>query len=255
MISDDQIKSGIYKIINIKTNKFYIGSAKSFDTRWKKHKFDLIANKHHSIHLQNAWNKYGSENFIFEIVEIVDDINNLIIREQYYMDLYKSFNIDIGYNISPTAGSRLGCKDGKCSEETKKKISDKLSGKNNPNYGKTTSNEIKEKMRIAQTGKKHSPEHIHNFILANIGRKNTNETKMRISKKNKGKIRSHESKINSSLIKLFGEINESNLKLMGENIVKIREKYATGDYLYKQLSKEYNVSISTISRIINNITW
>jgi len=109
-------KSGIYKIINIINNKIYIGSAVNIYIRWKSHIQLLQNNKHHSIYLQNSWNKYGGGNFKFEIIEYIEDKNKLIEREQFYLDTYNSYNPLFGYNESPTAKSPLGFKH---TEETK----------------------------------------------------------------------------------------------------------------------------------------
>ncbi len=95
---------GIYKIENKVNGKIYIGSSKNIENRWKKHKYDLRSNNHHSEHMQNAWNKYGKENFIFKIIEEIRDENILIEREQYWINALKSYNIDIGYNIAYRAG-------------------------------------------------------------------------------------------------------------------------------------------------------
>ena len=65
--------------------------------------------------MQNAWNKYGSENFKFEVVDVVSNPENLIKYEQLWMDLLKP-----EYNISKIAKSCLGVKR---SEETRKKLS------------------------------------------------------------------------------------------------------------------------------------
>ena len=87
---------GIYKIVNIKDKKVYIGSSKRIEIREKEHFKKLKNNKHHSIKLQRAYNKYGIKNFILEIVEIVEDESKLFERENYYIELYNSFNE--GYN-------------------------------------------------------------------------------------------------------------------------------------------------------------
>ena len=64
---------GIYSITNINDNKIYIGSTfKSFIGRFKQHYNKLNQNKHPSLYLQNAWNKYGENNFIFRIVEVIN---------------------------------------------------------------------------------------------------------------------------------------------------------------------------------------
>lgn len=65
------MNSGIYRIINIINNKFYFGQAKSFTIRKKKHFIALNGNYHSNLRLQNAFNKYGKDNFIFEIDNII----------------------------------------------------------------------------------------------------------------------------------------------------------------------------------------
>lgn len=111
-------RSGIYAIVNLKTEKFYIGSAVKLNSRKSLHLNQLRKGKHHSKYLQNSYNKHGEECFIFKVLEYVEDENNLLKIEQKYLDIY--FHTGITYNISPIAGSPLGIKR---SDETKKKIS------------------------------------------------------------------------------------------------------------------------------------
>jgi group I intron endonuclease len=69
-------KIGIYIIENNITKEVYIGSTiVSFDVRFKQHKKELKKNKHHSKLLQQAYDKYGNDNFSFKILEIIDDKN------------------------------------------------------------------------------------------------------------------------------------------------------------------------------------
>jgi len=63
------MESGIYKISSIDTGDFYIGSSINIKDRWIRHKKDLNKNRHHSIFLQRAWNKYGKSNFLFEVLQ------------------------------------------------------------------------------------------------------------------------------------------------------------------------------------------
>lgn len=53
-MSKKEIKSGIYKIINVVNNKLYIGSAVNISGRFSTHKNQLKNEKHHSIVLQRA---------------------------------------------------------------------------------------------------------------------------------------------------------------------------------------------------------
>lgn len=95
----------IYKITNLITKDFYIGSAINFNNRKWSHISSLRKNKHKNQFIQNSWNKYGENVFIFEIIEIVDKKENLIIREQYWID-----NLSPTFNFAKTAGSPLGVK-------------------------------------------------------------------------------------------------------------------------------------------------
>ena len=60
---------GIYKIENLINHKVYIGQSIDIAGRWLEHQIDLKGNRHRSRHLQFAWNKYGPENFSFEVLE------------------------------------------------------------------------------------------------------------------------------------------------------------------------------------------
>ncbi len=106
---------GIYKIINIVTGDYYIGSAINFKERKRRHFKDLKKDKHHSRYLQRSYNKHGKDNFKFEILEIISDKNLLIKKEQQYMDF-----LNPTYNMSKTAGSSLGVKHSKESNEKKR---------------------------------------------------------------------------------------------------------------------------------------
>ena len=64
-------KMGIYFIRCIINNKLYIGSAFNIKYRWKRHFNDLKKNKHHSPHLQRAYNKYGENKFETNVLEEV----------------------------------------------------------------------------------------------------------------------------------------------------------------------------------------
>lgn len=133
------MKSGIYMIKNLETGKVYIGSTSNFRSRFYEHRRQLINNKHHSCYLQNSWNKRGKDAFVFQKLEYIEDQKERYIREQWWMDLFESYNSDYGYNIIKV--SELG---GAVHQElTKKKISisRKRWHKNNPD--KSNSNPTK----------------------------------------------------------------------------------------------------------------
>lgn len=96
--------SGIYKITNLVNGKIYVGSSCNIKRRWDEHKYELSHNTHSNGHLQKAYNKYGKNNFSYEIIEECDE-NDLLKREQYYLDILKPFtHTENGYNIQKIAG-------------------------------------------------------------------------------------------------------------------------------------------------------
>ena len=91
--------SGIYVILNTVTNKVYIGSSVNLIRRRSSHFRDLRKNRHINDILQNSWNKYGEQNFVFIIIEHCDK-TQLRTIEQKYLDLYKPYIKNNGYNLS-----------------------------------------------------------------------------------------------------------------------------------------------------------
>jgi len=86
---------GIYEIKNKINGKKYIGSSIDLEKRIYHHKNVLKNNKHKNSHLQYAWNKYGEENFEFNILEYCDD--KILELEQKYIDEEDFENL---YNIN-----------------------------------------------------------------------------------------------------------------------------------------------------------
>lgn len=70
-------KSGIYKIINVHTNRIYIGQAKNFKKRWYDHKRHLLDRKHQNRFLKHDFNKcqleLGHTDFLeFHVLEVME---------------------------------------------------------------------------------------------------------------------------------------------------------------------------------------
>jgi group I intron endonuclease len=92
----------IYKIVNIKTNKIYVGSTSNFKRRKRQHLLHLKQNKHHSIKLQRSYNKHGKENFIFEIIQDNIPEEHVTAFENLWIKSYNSYTN--GYNSQRLAG-------------------------------------------------------------------------------------------------------------------------------------------------------
>jgi group I intron endonuclease len=80
-------KCGVYVIEQIGIDRYYIGSSKAIRNRWYVHRRLLRRGEHHSVFLQNAWNKHGEDSFSFRILEECKP-EELESREQQYIDSF-----------------------------------------------------------------------------------------------------------------------------------------------------------------------
>jgi group I intron endonuclease len=197
------MESGVYQIRNLVNGKCYVGSSKNLKRRKKEHFVYLKKGKNpkENKHLQNAYNKYGAENFTFEILEYCDE-NILISREQYYIDSLKSSDSTFGYNIRKIADSNFGVP---CPEETKKILSELNSGENHPQFGKPKAEKTKSLLSKANMGKvspwkgkKHTEGTKQKLSFAHTGKKHTEETKQKLSIAHTGKKHTEEHKRHTS---------------------------------------------------------
>jgi group I intron endonuclease len=147
----------IYRITNMATGSYYIGSAESFARREWQHRYDLKRGVHKNPRLQAAWNKCGGDMFVFEVIEEVSSDRAVFDIENTY--LMKCVGQPDCYNINTDAYTpRLGVV---LSAQAKQNISDarkgKHAGENHYRYGKTLSEEVREKIGTAQRGKPKAP--------------------------------------------------------------------------------------------------
>lgn len=163
--------SGIYKIINRINGKIYIGQSIDIYRRWKEESHFYKCNDY----LRNAFNKYGLENFDFEILEECS-IEELDEKEIYYISLYRSNEHKFGYNLT-SGGSHCNFTD-KAKAKMSKSHKGKNCGKTHPLYGKHHSIESKKKMSESQKGNKN-----------HLGHKHSEQTKSIISKCNSKKVK------------------------------------------------------------------
>lgn len=176
-------KTGVYLIKNLINGKVYVGSAaKSFLSRWRVHRANLRHQTHTNTKLQNSWNKYGEAAFSFEVF-IVCSPQNCLLFEQRVIDFLDAVNI--GYNISPIAGSLRGFRH---SDESKVKMSHAQKGKFIPLYmrmavSKANSERVhsettKSKLSNSLKGRIITPEWRENIRLGKLGRRVYNNGKI-----------------------------------------------------------------------------
>lgn len=156
----------IYKITNKLNGKIYVGqTTRSVEIRFKEHarcKKSLIG---------KAMNKYSIENFIIDVLEECETLEQLNEREKFWIATFKCKTPN-GYNQTdggksswiPTpevrakiSAKKIGNKNGlghRKTAEERAKISVAKSGKNHPLFGKHHSDETRIKMSLARSGKK-----------------------------------------------------------------------------------------------------
>ena len=100
----------VYQFRHLASGKVYVGSATNPHKRRGDHVRELRNGTHHSRYFQHAYDKYGEDAFVFEIIEPVLFCEDLTTRETYWIKTLRAAERSHGYNVLPTAGSPLGAK-------------------------------------------------------------------------------------------------------------------------------------------------
>jgi group I intron endonuclease len=237
ILNENKGKSGIYMLTNNITKKIYIGQSSDLSNRFKNYLNFSYINSKANLRINRALIKYKYSNFSLSILEYCDK-SDLLTREQFYFD-----KLNPQYNILKKAGSSLKSKH---SEITKVRISKSLKGaymkqksallgnlhtektkklkENNPLYGKTHSENSKE--LIAQKA---------------LGRKHSDNTKLKLSAISGNPINIYE-KFSSKGFKLIGSFVSARragifLGLSGTTVIKYRNSGEIFKDRYKFSSK------------------
>lgn len=223
-------KCGIYKIINKETGKFYVGSSVDIRQRWYAHKSKLRRGVHSNQHLQNSWNKYGEDSFIFEVLSEVDE-DFLLIEEKRWIDETMCYKRELGYNKAIFPSSPM--KGGKHSKQAKQKIGKASTGRklseqtrkkiSNAHKGRIFSEETKRKMSAAKVGK--APSCAYDPPSEKGRKKISDFAKTRTGHKN------------------------PNSRLTPEQIKSMREDFESKEMTNRQIAEKYSVSLSTVKRV------
>ncbi len=212
----------IYKIENIINNKIYIGqTVKSLNVRWNNHKADARTRPGKCSKLHRAMNKYGFENFEMKPLAVCNTIGELNFLEEALIKKYDTINS--GYNIKFGGDNRFH------SEETKLKIGSK-------HKGKKISEEQKNILKTFRAGKRQSLETRKKISESNIGRKNSAQS---IEKQRQTVLNNRENLHNSILT--FEKVKQI------KNLI--------NSYTDNQLSLMFGISRRHMNDIRNGKRW
>ena len=229
----------IYKATNLLNDKYYIGKTKNtLEKRIKSHK---LASTKKDLVFYRAINKYGFENFKWEIIEECNDICQLNQLEKKYINENKN-----GYNVAKGGDGGDTISNHPNLESIKENVS-------KFHKGKILTEEHKEKISEAHKGKTKdwAKDTAKKMSEGNIGKPSklkglglTEEHKEKISKGNKGKT------------KIFTEEHKQNLSKAKEGF-KNPAKGKTYEELYgheKALEMKQKQSEMRKNRIVSDET-
>lgn len=154
---------GIYKIINVVNNKFYVGSAVDLKRRKTRHFSELRNKRHPNGHLQAAWIKYGEQSFVFVVVEELPDDADLLAAENVWLKEHvgKDYCYNLGVDATaPTLG---------------------MSGELSPTWGYKHTDEAKAVIAASSRGRTQDEETIRKKTAYLIGKPKSAEVRAKIS--------------------------------------------------------------------------
>lgn len=227
---------GIYGIRNKVNNNLYIGkTGNNFGDRRDCHIAALRGGYGVNSHLQRAWDKYGEENFEFEVLQVCDSNDDLNALEQEYIRMCKA--LGNCYNIAD--GGEGGHLLGKhMSEETKRKIGEK----NRENMlGKKASDETRAKMSVSQKARfaRMTDEELDEYGKAisvyASGYKWSDEAKQRFAEKQ--------------------QTEPNGAKYTVEHVKEIRRLHEECGLGYTEISEKMNISRHTVYLIATYRRW
>ena len=197
----------IYGYTNLESGRMYIGKTLYPKPRWKAHRYGKYKTGWHKDY-QNNPDKYE-----YSVIEYDVPEDKLDEREIFWISFFDSYHN--GYNLTP--GGDGMPKGYKHTDEWKHNQSIKMSGKNNPFYGKHHSEETLIKLRGENNpmyGKHYSEEERQKMSERMKGKNNpfygkhhSEETKQKISIKNSNPPLERRKKISEHHADVSGENN------------------------------------------------
>ena len=95
--------TGIYRIVNTVSNKAYVGQSLRVKKRVHEHFRLLRLGKHTNQHLQRSYNKHGEDAFVWELEVLCEDVSDLDLIENAFLQGDAYFDEPLAYNIADYA--------------------------------------------------------------------------------------------------------------------------------------------------------
>lgn len=229
-------KSGIYLITNLINEKKYVGQSVDISRRWWVH-----ANGYEKSLISSAIKKYGKNNFSFQILIELDNIDDMNLLEPFFIKHYNSLSENgQGYNI------KVGGKNSPQSQSTKLKISKANKGKYkgltwNEKYGLARSLAIKSKLKKSMKGRIAWNKGISQTFESNQKRSNSIKKLIENRKKQNPELEKMIQEKKSKSMKLAwltGKKNSNNMKGIKKSIEHKKKLSQKSLDFYSSLTKE-----------------
>lgn len=241
----------VYCITNLINEKKYIGQTTKFKNRKNEHLYKLENDIHENKHLQNSYNKYGKDNFVFTIinknipVEILDDWELYYIEEIYGTYSNKGYNMILSHEALRGENNPFYGK--KHSDEVLRRISKKISGENSSSVKYSRNKYLEEYKKLINSDKSYLEFSYSSKFSAPVLRKVVNHVhwttenmpefcRLKYKPRNKGE-------------------NNPASTLTLEECLEIYKRYNKENITQKELGKEYSVHRKLVGRITNHKHW
>lgn len=246
--------AGIYKVTHNNSGKVYIGKSVDMSRRIVAHKNCKVGAKKRS-YFHQAIMKYGWESFSVDVLESFPNLDKakdnemLLQREAFYIKQYNSTDKKFGYNLCEYSNDGTGKP---LSEEHKNKI-------RIANTGRVFPKEFGEKIRKLKLGKPFSEEHKNNLSLSKIGKKrgpHSESHKNKLREVNVGKKMSSESRYKMSQANLGKKLSDEHrekLRLSHTGVPlseEHKEKIRNGN-----LGRKHSPEAIEKMRVVKRLMW
>lgn len=223
----------IYILQNKINLKVYVGKTHDPEGRYKAHLYTANGNTIYNKYLiHKAINKYGKDNFSFQIIEEYENEQESLDAECFWIEFFQSdvnrFGNEYGYNLTAGGDGISGLKH---SQEAKDKVS-------KANTGRIFSQKTREQMRKSHTGKPSSM----------LGHQQTDNQKRLQSQMVSGEK-------NYFYDKHFSGEQNPYSTLTEKQVVEIIGFLKKKTYKQNMIAKMYGVTPSTINKIKTGRSW